>query len=82
MPFTTLSVDIDQVLQSFCDQHTDRVWRRQRSKRLDPTTQRATLGKLLILDAAEEIGAGAPAAEVVGGRHPVTRPRFPQLSSS
>ena len=45
-----------RVLQSFRDKDTERVWQRQRSKRLDPTTQRAALRKLLILDAAEEIG--------------------------
>jgi proteic killer suppression protein len=44
------------VLQSFRDNDTERVWQRQRSKRLDPTTQRASLRKLLILDAAEQIG--------------------------
>jgi toxin HigB-1 len=44
------------VLQSFCDNDTERVWLRQRSKRLDQTTQRAALRKLLILDAADEIG--------------------------
>ena len=32
------------------------MWLRQRSKRLDQTTQRAALRKLLILDAADEIG--------------------------
>jgi proteic killer suppression protein len=44
------------VLQSFRDKDTERVWRRQRSKRLDQPTQRAALRKLLILDAAEEVG--------------------------
>lgn len=44
------------MLQSFADKDTERVWRRQRSKRLDPTTQRAALRKLLILDAADQIG--------------------------
>jgi proteic killer suppression protein len=44
------------VLQSFRDKDTERVWQRQRSKRLDPTTQRAALRRLLILDAAEQIG--------------------------
>ena len=43
------------VLQSFGDKDTERVWRRQRSRRLDPTTQRAALRKLLILDAADQI---------------------------
>ena len=44
------------VLQSFHDKDTERVWQRQRSKRLDPSTQRADLRKLLILDAADQIG--------------------------
>ena len=44
------------MLQSFRDKDTERVWLRQRSKRLDQTTQRAALRKLLILDAADEIG--------------------------
>ena len=44
------------MLQSFSDKDIERVWQRQRSKRLDPTTQRAALRKLLILDAADQIG--------------------------
>ena len=47
---------LPSVLQSFRDKDTERVWLRQRSKRLDQTTQRAALRKLLILDAADEIG--------------------------
>lgn len=43
------------MLQSFRDKDTERVWTRQRSKRLDQPTQRAALRKLLILDAADEI---------------------------
>ena len=43
------------MLQSFGDKDTERVWQRQRSKRLDPTTQRAALRKLLVLDAADQI---------------------------
>jgi proteic killer suppression protein len=42
-----------EVLRSFVDKDTERVWRRERSKRLDQTIQRAALRKLLILDAAE-----------------------------
>jgi toxin HigB-1 len=41
------------VLMSFGDKETERVWHRERSRRLDPVTQRAALRKLLILDAAE-----------------------------
>lgn len=44
------------MLQSFRDNDAERVWLRQRSKRLDQTTQRTALRKLLILDAADEIG--------------------------
>lgn len=32
------------------------MWQRQRSNRLDQQTQRAALRKLLVLDAAEQIG--------------------------
>ena len=44
------------MLQSFADKDTERVWRRERSRRLDATVQRAALRKLLILDAAETLG--------------------------
>jgi len=43
------------VLQSFRDKDTERVWQRQRIRRLDEDTQRAALRKLLILDAADAI---------------------------
>jgi proteic killer suppression protein len=43
------------VLCSFADKDTERVWRRERSGRLDQQTQRAALRKLLILDAAETL---------------------------
>ncbi|MCB0996124.1 MAG: type II toxin-antitoxin system RelE/ParE family toxin [Acidimicrobiales bacterium] len=44
------------MLQSFRDKDTERVWQRHRSRRLDQTTQRAALRKLLILDAADQLG--------------------------
>jgi toxin HigB-1 len=44
------------VLQSFRDKDTERVWRRQRVRKLDEATQRAALRKLLILDAADALG--------------------------
>lgn len=44
------------MLQSFADKDTERVWRRERSRRLDATVQRSALRKLLILDAAETLG--------------------------
>lgn len=44
------------VLQSFRDKDTERLWQRERSNRLDQPTQRAALRKLLILDAADQLG--------------------------
>ncbi len=43
------------VLRSFADKDTERVWRRERSRRLDQSTARMALRKLLILDAAETL---------------------------
>jgi proteic killer suppression protein len=43
------------VLRSFADKETERVWRRERVRKLDQGTQRAALRKLLILDAAETL---------------------------
>lgn len=43
------------VLRSFRDKDAERVWLRQRSRRLDEATQRAALRKLLILDAADAL---------------------------
>lgn len=40
----------------FCDQRTERVFRRQRVKGLSREVQRAALRKLLILDAADSLG--------------------------
>lgn len=51
-----MSVTLGSVLQSFRDKDTERVWLRQRSKRLDQQTQRAALRKLLVLDAADQLG--------------------------
>ena len=53
MTLLTCHVILAEVLRSFADKDTERVWRRERSKRLDQNTQRAALRKLLILDAAE-----------------------------
>lgn len=41
------------VIRSFGSKETERIWRRERSRRFDQPTQRAALRKLLILDAAE-----------------------------
>jgi toxin HigB-1 len=43
------------VLQSFRDKDTERVWLRQRSRKLDEQTERAAVRKLLILDAADAL---------------------------
>lgn len=43
------------MLRSFGDKETERVWQRQRARRLDQGTQRTALRKLLILDAAEAL---------------------------
>ena len=44
-----------KVLISFRDKGTERVWNRQRLRSLDENTQRLSLRKLLILDAAEAL---------------------------
>ena len=43
------------MLRSFADKETERVWRRQRARKLGGEIQRAALRKLLILDAAETL---------------------------
>jgi proteic killer suppression protein len=43
------------VLRSFGDRETERIWHRERCRKLDPSVQRAALRKLLILDAAERL---------------------------
>ena len=44
------------VLRSFRDKETERLWRRERPRRLDPATARSALRKLVILDAADALG--------------------------
>jgi proteic killer suppression protein len=44
------------VLRSFRDKETERVWQRQRVRKLDTNTQRMVWRKLLILDAADTLG--------------------------
>ncbi len=44
------------MLRSFRDKGTEAIWRRQRSRKLDTTTQRAAWRKLAMLDAAEILG--------------------------
>lgn len=43
------------MLRSFADAETERVWLRQRTKRLGADVQRMALRKLLIMDAAETL---------------------------
>ena len=43
------------VLRSFADKETERIWRRQPSRKVDLITQRAALRKLVILDAADAL---------------------------
>jgi proteic killer suppression protein len=43
------------VIRSFANKETERIWRRERSRRFDTSTQRAALRKLLIMDAAERL---------------------------
>ena len=44
------------MIRSFRDKETERIWKRQRVRRLDDGTQRISLRKLLMLDAAEVLG--------------------------
>ncbi len=44
------------MLRSFRDKDTEAIWRRQRSRKLDTTTQRVAWRKLAMLDAAETLG--------------------------
>lgn len=41
------------MLRSFADKDTERIWQRQRVRKLDDDTRRMALRKLLILDAAD-----------------------------
>jgi len=44
-----------EVLRSFADKETERIWKRERSKLFGPDLQRAAYRKLLLLDAAENL---------------------------
>ena len=44
------------MLRSFRDKDTEAIWQRQRSQKLDTTTQRVAWRKLAMLDAAETLG--------------------------
>lgn len=56
LTFITSGVMLTTVLRSFRDKDTERVWQRQRLRKLDENTQRIALRKLLILDAADALG--------------------------
>ena len=56
LPLITPSVTVSDVIRSFRDKETERIWTRQRVRQLDDGTQRIALRKLLILDAAEVLG--------------------------
>ena len=43
------------MLRSFRDKDTEAVWQRRRSRKLDPSLQRAAWRKLAMLDAAETL---------------------------
>ena len=43
------------MLRSFRDKDTEAIWQRQRSRKLDTTTQRVAWRKLAMLDAAETL---------------------------
>lgn len=43
------------MLRSFGDKDTERIWRRERSRKLDQHAERAALRKLLVMDAAETL---------------------------
>ncbi len=43
------------MLQSFADEPSERVWRRERVRKFHPDIQRVALRKLVMLDAAEEL---------------------------
>jgi toxin HigB-1 len=47
---------ISEVIRSFGDKETERIWNRQRTRQLDDGTRRIALRKLLILDAADALG--------------------------
>jgi len=51
----TYRVNIETVIRSFRDTETERVFRRERSRRLPIDIRRSALRKLLILDAAETL---------------------------
>jgi len=47
---------LSEMIRSFGDEETERIWNRQRTRQLDDGTQRIALRKLPILDAADALG--------------------------
>lgn len=43
------------MIRSFGNTMTERLWSRERTKKLDPRIERTALGKLVIVDAAETL---------------------------
>ena len=43
------------MIRSFGDKETERLWRRERTRSIDPRIQRVALRKLVLLDAAETL---------------------------
>ncbi|MGH7166347.1 MAG: type II toxin-antitoxin system RelE/ParE family toxin [Nitrospiraceae bacterium] len=43
------------MIKSFRDKEAERIWQRERSRRLSPDVQRQALRKLVMLDAAEAL---------------------------
>ena len=43
------------MIRSFADPETERVWLRQRSRKLPPDIQRPALRKMLLLDSVEQL---------------------------
>ncbi len=44
------------MIRSFCDRETEKVFRRERTRKLAPDMQRVAQRKLAVLDAAESLG--------------------------
>ena len=43
------------MIRSFADAETERIWQRQRSRKLPPDIQRPALRKMLLLDSVEQL---------------------------
>ncbi len=54
-PSITRHVMLGRVIRSFGNAVTERLWSRERAKKLDPRIERTALRKLVLLDAAETL---------------------------